>query len=226
MPAKAKPSSELAVIVRDNLKQLTATTRYPKATLADICCVTRGTVSHWFSPTNPKLPSLECLMTIAEHYGIMIDTLLTESGEKYMDRRFNTYSDAFTILNECIWDGIIEAEDIHNRILKELCTMYTEARMCNGISDEDIGTWVKEIVARFCIQIPNMETMNAEELLHMDEIIDLIYDSPGVRTMDKLQTLENLAKELNNKDTVNAALKAIKETENNKSVQEILKELN
>lgn len=130
------------------------------------------------------------------------------------------------ILNECIWDGIIEAEDIHNRILKELCTMYTKARMCNGISDEDIGAWVKEIVARFCIQIPNMETMNAEELLYMDKIIDLIYDSPGVRTMDKLQTLENLAKELNNKDTVNTALKTIKETENNKSVQEILKELN
>ena len=67
MPAKAKTPNELAVIVRENLKRLTANTRYPKATIADVCHVTRGTVSHWFSETKPKLPSMECLIKIADY---------------------------------------------------------------------------------------------------------------------------------------------------------------
>lgn len=209
MPVHTKTTAELAIIVRDNLKRLTANTRYPNATLSKICNVTPGTVSNWFSETNPRLPSIDYLIQIADYYGVLLDTLLTESGEKYMNRRFNTYSEAFTILNECIWDGIIDAKDIHNMILKELCTMYAEARMSDAISDEELGEWVKDIVARFNIPIPNMDSMG-EELMYMDEIIELLYDTPGIRTMDRLQTLENLAKALNNKDTVYAVMDGIK----------------
>lgn len=40
----------------------------------------------------------------------------TKSGEKYMHRRFNTYSDAFAILNDFIREGIVAPEAIHNKI--------------------------------------------------------------------------------------------------------------
>ena len=212
MPAEAKQPEELAAIIRDNLKRITANTRYPNATIANICGVTRGTVSHWFSETNPRLPSIDCLMKIADYYGVMVDTLLTKSGEKYMHRRFNTYSDAFAILNDFIREGIVAPEAIHNKILKELCTMYSEAINSFSISDEEIGEWVKDIIARFCIPIPNKETM-CDEIYYLDEITDLLYDSPGIRTMDKLQTLENLAKALSDKETNKETMQTIQESE-------------
>lgn len=212
MPAEAKQPDELAAIIRDNLERITANTRYPNATIAKVCDVTRGTVSHWFSKTNPRLPSIDCLMKIADYYGVMVDTLLTKSGEKYMHRRFNTYSDAFAILNDFVREGIIAPEAIHNKILKELCTMYSEAINSFSISDEEIGEWVKDIIARFCIPIPNKETMG-DEIYYLDEITDLLYDSPGIRTMDKLQTLENLAKALSDKKTIKETMQAIQESE-------------
>lgn len=225
MPAKAKSSNELAVIVRHNLEKLTANTRYPKATLADVCHVTRGTVSHWFSETNPKLPSMECLMMIADHYQIMVDTLLTESGDKYMHRRFQTYSDAFTILIDFIREGIIQPEDIHNRILRELCTMYHEAIMSFAIPDAAISEWVKDIVARFCIEMPNKESMG-DEIFYLNEITENLYEGGrNIRTMDKLQTLENLAKALSDKKVIKEQIQAIKDAEqmeNDPEIQKIL----
>lgn len=228
MPAKAKTPNELAVIVRENLKRLTANTRYPKATIADVCHVTRGTVSHWFSETKPKLPSMECLMKIADYYQIMVDTLLTESGDKYMHRRFQTYSDAFTILIDFIREGIIEPKDINNRILRELCTMYDEAINSFAIPDATISEWVKDIVARFCIEMPNKESMG-DEIFYLDEVTERLYESGrGIRTMDKLQTLENLAKALSNKRIIREQIQALEDAEeekDNPEIQEIISKL-
>ena len=228
MPAKAKNPNELAVIVRENLKRLTANTRYPKATIADVCHVTRGTVSHWFSETNPKLPSMECLMKIADYYQIMVDTLLTKSGDKYMHRRFQTYSDAFTILIDFIREDIIEPKDINNRILRELCTMYNEAINSNAISDAAISEWVKDVVARFCIEMPNKESMGIESN-YLYEVTERLYESGlGIRTMDNLQTLENLAKALADKRVIKEQIQAIKvaeEEKNNPEIQKIISEL-
>lgn len=213
MPAKAKSSSELAIIVRDNLERITANTRYPKAALADICCVTRGTVSHWFSESNPKLPSLECLMMIADHYQIMVDTLLTKSGDKYMHRRFQTYSDAFTILIDFVREGIVKPENIDNLILRELCTMYHEARFSFAITDETLSEWVKDIVARFCIQIPTEESLGSAILhIDIDELAEKLYlYGPGIRTMDKLETLENLANALSTPEGIKKYYKMMKD---------------
>ena len=225
MPAKAKSPNELAVIVRENLKRLTANTRYPKATIADVCHVTRGTVSHWFSETKPKLPSMECLIKIADYYQIMVDTLLTESGDKYMHRRFQTYSDAFTILMDFIREGIIESKDINNRILRELCTMYDEAINSFAIPDAAISEWVKDIVARFCIEMPNKESMG-DEIFYLDEITEALYEGGlNIRTMDKLQTLENLAKALADKEVIKEQIQAIEageEAKNDPEIQKIL----
>lgn len=228
MPAKAKNTNELAVIVRENLKRLTANTRYPKATIADVCHVTRGTVSHWFSEKDPKLPSMECLMKIADYYQIMVDTLLTDSGDKYMHRRFRTYSDAFTIMIDFIREGIIEPKDINNRILRELCTMYDEAINSFAISDSAISEWVKDIVARFCIEMPNKEALG-EEIFYLDEVTETLYEGGrGIRTMDKLQTLENLAKALSNKRIIREQIQAIEageEAKDNPEIQEIISKL-
>lgn len=212
MPAKAKNSQELAIIVRDNLERLTADTRYPKATLANICNVTRGTVSHWFSASNPKLPSLDCLMVIADHYQIMVDTLLTDSGDKYMHRRFQTYSDTFTILIDFIREGIVKPENIDNLILRELCTMYHEALYSYVIPDSALSEWVKDIVARFCIQIPTEEALGSAVLhIDIDELAENLYQSgPGIRTMDKLDTLENLAKALSTPESIKKYYKMMK----------------
>ena len=195
MPAKAKSSSELAIIVRDNLERLTANTRYPKAALADICCVTRGTVSHWFSESNPKLPSLDCLMMIADHYQIMVDTLLTDSGDKYMHRRFQTYSDAFISLIDFINEDIIKPENIDNLILRKLCTMYSEAHFNPVIPERALGEWVKDIVARFCIQMPTEEALGKAMFeIDLNELTEFLYENGiGIRTMNELETLENLA---------------------------------
>ena len=195
MPAKAKSSSELAIIVRDNLERITADTRYPKATLANICNVTRGTVSHWFSQKDPKLPSLECLMQIADHYQIMVDTLLTASGDKYLNCRFQTYSDAFISLIDFINEGIIRPENIDNLILRKLCTMYSEAHFNPVIPERALGEWVKDIVARFCIQMPTEEALGKAMFeIDLNELTEFLYENGiGIRTMNELETLENLA---------------------------------
>lgn len=204
MPAKAKNSQELAIIVRDNLERLTADTRYPKATLANICCVTRGTVSHWFSTSNPKLPSLECLMMIADHYQIMVDTLLTSSGDKYLNCRFQTYSDAFISLLDFINESIIEPKDINNLILRKLCVMYSEAHFNPAIPERILGEWVKDIVARFCIQMPTEEALGKAMFdIDLSELTDFLYENGiGIRTMDELETLENLAHALSTPELV------------------------
>lgn len=195
MPAKAKSSQELAIIVRDNLERLTANTQYPKATLANICNVTRGTVSHWFSQKDPKLPSLDYLMMIADHYQIMVDTLLTDSGNKYLNRRFQTYSDAFISLIDFINEDIIKPENINNLILRKLCTMYSEAHFNPAIPERILGEWVKDIVARFCIQMPTEEMLGKAMLtIDLEELTEFLYENGiGIRTMDTLETLENLA---------------------------------
>ena len=86
MPAKAKTPNELAVIVRENLKRLTANTRYPKATIADVCHVTRGTVSHWFSETKPKLPSMECLIKIADYFDCSLAFIVDDAQKIILDK--------------------------------------------------------------------------------------------------------------------------------------------
>lgn len=204
MPAKAKSSHELAVIVRDNLERLTADTRYPKATLADICCVTRGTVSHWFSQKDPKLPSMECLIQIADHYKIMVDTLLTDSGDKYLNCRFQTYSDAFISLIDFIKEDIIEPENINNLILRKLCMMYSEAHFNPAIPERILGEWVKDIVARFCIQMPTEEMLGKAMFdIDLSELTEFLYENGiGIRTMDELETLENLAHALSTPEGV------------------------
>lgn len=213
MPAKAKSPNELAVIVRENLKRLTANTRYPKATIADVCHVTRGTVSHWFSETKPKLPSMECLMKIADYYQIMVDTLLTESGDKYMHRRFQTYSDAFTILIDFIREGIVNPENINNLILRELCIRYSEALYSCVIPDRALSEWVKEIVAKFCIQMPTDEALGKAVLhIDIDELAEKLYEGgPGIRTMDKLETLYNLANALSTPESIKRYYKMMKD---------------
>lgn len=204
MPAKAKNSQELAIIVRDNLERLTADTRYPKAALADICCVTRSTVSHWFSASNPKLPSLDCLMMIADHYQIMVDTLLTDSGSKYLNCRFQTYSDAFISLIDFINEDIIQPENINNLILRKLCTMYSEAHFNPAIPERILGEWIKDIVARFCIQMPTEEMLGKAMFdINLCELTEFLYENGvGIRTMDELETLENLANALSTPELV------------------------
>lgn len=152
-------------------------------------------------------------MKIADYYQIIVDTLLTKSGDKYMHRRFQTYSDAFTILIDFVREGIVKPENIDNLILKELCTMYHEAMFSFAITDETLSEWVKDIVARFCIQIPTEESLGSAILhIDIDELAEKLYQyGPGIRTMDKLQTLENLANALSTPESIKRYYKMMKD---------------
>ena len=103
--------------------------------------------------------------------------------------------------------------------------MYDEAINSFAIPDAAISEWVKDIVARFCIEMPNKESMG-DEIFYLDEITEALYEGGlNIRTMDKLQTLENLAKALADKEVIKEQIQAIEageEAKNDPEIQKIL----
>ena len=79
--------------------------------------------------------------------------------------------------------------------------------------------------ARFCIEMPNIESMG-DEIFYLDEITEALYEGGlNIRTMDKLQTLENLAKALADKEVIKEQIQAIEageEAKNDPEIQKIL----
>lgn len=73
--------------------------------------------------------------------------------------------------------------------------------------------------------MPNKESMG-DEIFYLDEITENLYEGGrNIRTMDKLQTLENLAKALADKKVIKEQIQAIKDAEqmeNDPEIQKIL----
>lgn len=67
---------ELNKIISDNLRKLVVNTKFPNKTLAQLCEVTKGTVSHWMDMDNPQRPSLENLIKIADYYHVSVDDIV------------------------------------------------------------------------------------------------------------------------------------------------------
>lgn len=76
--------------------------------------------------------------------------------------------------------------------------------------------------------MPNKESMG-DEIFYLDEITEALYEGGlNIRTMDKLQTLENLAKALSDKKVIKEQLQAIKDAEealDDPKIQKILSDL-
>ena len=76
--------------------------------------------------------------------------------------------------------------------------------------------------------MPNKESMGIESN-YLYEVTERLYESGlGIRTMDNLQTLENLAKALADKRVIKEQIQAIKvaeEEKNNPEIQKIISEL-
>ena len=72
---------------------------------------------------------------------------------------------------------------------------------------------MKDIIERFCIQMPT-ETMLGNAILHIDidELAEKLYQyGSGIRTMDELDTLENLAKALSTPESIKRYYKMMKD---------------
>ena len=215
MPIEPREENELAIIVRDNLKELIEDIKSPKTILANICTVSKSTVSRWFSD-KPKLPTLNSLMQIAKYFGITVDTLLTKSGEDDLDAEMNrTYTDIFRMLRELIGLGIIDCDDVQDFILKKLCEIYVDASDISRVSPDEIAKWVKDVNIRFSIPYTNKEVDeikykilgDSQEYLECDKnIAEYLYNyGKGIKTMDRIQSLENLAYACNDPKKVKEA---------------------
>ena len=101
-------------------------------------------------------------------------------------------------------EDIIQPENINNLILRKLCTMYSEAHFNPAIPERILGEWIKDIVARFCIQMPTEEMLGKAMFdINLCELTEFLYENGvGIRTMDELETLENLANALSTPELV------------------------
>ena len=79
--------------------------------------------------------------------------------------------------------------------------------------DRALSEWVKEIVAKFCIQMPTDEALGKAVLhIDIDELAEKLYEGgPGIRTMDKLETLYNLANALSTPESIKRYYKMMKD---------------
>lgn len=173
----------LAQIVKSNIEELCKQEKNGKTKIAEICHVSKASVSKWVSQ-NPSLPCAEYLYIIAEHFGVTVDWLMTIHDLQNMPGRIYTYSQAFLSLIALVENQTIQPKNIHDPVLKHLISRYREFNDSN-IHEYDIAQWLHRISIEFNIPLP--------QLVDTEYYEDIAKNYP-VKSINDDETYLNLAR--------------------------------
>lgn len=192
---------ELAQTIAENINKLCPSRIAPKKEIAKQCGVSPSLVTKW-TCKKPVMPSTDCLLVIADFFGVDLNWLITKHGStRELPDYTKTYSGAFAALVSLYDRKIIDPKEIKDPILHYLLNKYAKLQRSNVNADE-FDDWVDMIGQQFNIPIAEYHNDVAiqEEILRVESNIVAINEELQYR---------NLAKALNDPMIVERARRKV-----------------
>lgn len=195
----------LAVVVSANINVLCSLKAHPKKTIAQLCGVSQSLVSRWTSRTNPLLPGIEHLLTVAAYLGVPASYLLTEHREveDVLPDWIQTYSDALIALISLSRRGIVSPDQVNDTVLKYLLKRFWHLSDI-GLNEADFSAWIEKILRDFAVPMAN--SCDSEALFSY-----ISRNEKGIAAIDEDTRYRNIVRILNTPGAVERIYRQMEE---------------